>query len=244
MLRSVAVLSGRRKIEVELAALAGCAPQPDVSAMGDHDFLGNGETKSDTSRLFGPGYPKEPFKKAGLKLLRDTGPVIQHRETNALANRFHRQNNFVASLREPCRVRNKIREYMAYLARIYRDLRKVGRNVQHQSGVVAFQQQFQVRQRVFYQLGRRNYFKPLSCLPGFQASEVQQIVDHPQQTFGVFARSEQEFELLGIECTYLLLQQQVKPHTNARQRGLQFVADCRDQVRLDLIHETEPSYVL
>ena len=81
-------------------------------------------------------------------------------------------------------------------------------------------------------------------MAGFQAGEIQEIIDHPQKTFRVFPRRHQQFELFWIERPDSLLQQKVKSHANARQRSFQLVADGRDQVRLHLVHETEPGYIL
>ena len=63
--------------------------KPDASAMRNDDFLGDGQPKSDPMRFFGPGYPEEPFKNARLKLLWNARPVIENREANSFANRFH-----------------------------------------------------------------------------------------------------------------------------------------------------------
>ena len=79
--------------------------------------------------------------------------------------------------------------------------------------------------------------------PLLQAGQVEQVVDHRQQPFGVVAGVEQQLGLLRRQRADRLLQQQVDHQADAGQRRLQLVADRGHQVALDLVEQAEARHV-
>ncbi len=69
--------------------------------------------------------------------------------------------------------------------------------------------------------------------------QVEQVVDHRQDAVGVLPGGQEQLDLLGRQRPDDLLEQQVDGHLDARQRGLQLVADGRDHVALEPVEQVE-----
>ena len=83
-------------------------------------------------------------------------------------------------------------------------------------------------------------------LPGsfLQPSQVEQIVDHHQNAFGVVAGIDQQFELLRRERADGFLQQQMQREADAGERRLQFVTDGGDEVAFHFVEQAEAGDIL
>ncbi len=77
-----------------------------------------------------------------------------------------------------------------------------------------------------------------------QTGQVEQIVDHCQQPLRVVAGIDQQLELLRLQWTGGLLEQQVQRQPDASERCFQLVADGGHEIALHFIEQTEPRHVL
>ena len=79
--------------------------------------------------------------------------------------------------------------------------------------------------------------------PLLDPGQVEKIVDHPQEPFGVLPGRQEQLDLLGGERTDNLLEQQMDDHLEAGERSLQLVAHGRDHVALELIDQVKLGHV-
>ena len=83
-------------------------------------------------------------------------------------------------------------------------------------------------------------------LPGgfFQPGQVEQIVDHHQNAFGVIAGIDQQFKLLRRERPGRFLQQQMQCEPDAGERRFQFVTDGGDEIAFHFVEQAKAGDIL
>ena len=79
--------------------------------------------------------------------------------------------------------------------------------------------------------------------PLLDSGEIEKVIDHGQDSFGVLARCQKQLDLLGCERTDHFLEQQVNRHLHAGERGLELVADSRDHVAFESIEQMKLGHV-
>ena len=231
-------LHGKRQFEPESGALTFAAMQADLSAQRFDELLGDGGAEPAAAKTTGDGGVSlgEAVEDAGLRVLRYANAGVDHFKAQtlrlALADRTD-VNVDAAVFGEFDGVANQVDDHLPQVATVAVQMeRRLRRNVRGEHQSLALRLGFHHGDGAVDEAMQIEVFTGRREATGFDAGDVEHVVDQFEQSVGRGANNVREFLLFLIQPCF---GQQVRDADHAVERCAQFVAHVGKERRFGLV---------
>lgn len=229
--------------DAERGPLAGAALAGDAAAVRRHDLAHDRQPQPGTALMRLPGHPRKALEKVRQMLGRNAHAGVRHRQHHGPVRGRRRQRDSPAALGVSQSVVQQVAQGVPHPCHIDRDRRQIVCGLDRDRHFLVVGARLD-RLGGGAQQRHRRLRHALQLQPPFlDAGQVEQVVDHRQQSLGVVAGVQQQLDLLGRQRADRLFQEQMHDQANAGQRRLQLVADRGHEVALDLVEQAEARHV-